>query len=220
MRQDKKITFPSGAEVSIIPVLQGEGAMKFDETELPDVLPILALRNAVLFPGSIYPVTIGREKSMKLIQDAEKGGFFIGAVPQEDVMVEEPQEEDLFRYGSVCKIIKTLEMPDGTVTARVTVKNSGAMRGAEVVQLYVADATGAPVPGGRVPQALRRFAKIDLQPGEEREVVFTLTPQDISRYSPELHAWCAAPGRYEIRIGHSSRDIRAVLALQYTDAKI
>ena len=117
MRQDKKITFPSGAEVSIIPVLQGEGAMKFDETELPDVLPILALRNAVLFPGSIYPVTIGREKSMKLIQDAEKGGFFIGAVPQEDVMVEEPQEEDLFRYGSVCKIIKTLEMPDGTVTA-------------------------------------------------------------------------------------------------------
>ena len=91
--------------------------MKFDETELPDVLPILALRNAVLFPGSIYPVTIGREKSMKLIQDAEKGGFFIGAVPQEDVMVEEPQEEDLFRYGSVCKIIKTLEMPDGTVTA-------------------------------------------------------------------------------------------------------
>ncbi len=117
MRQDKKITFPSGAEVSIIPVLQGEGVMKFDETELPDVLPILALRNAVLFPGSIYPVTIGREKSMKLIQDAEKGGFFIGAVPQEDVMVEEPQEEDLFRYGSVCKIIKTLEMPDGTVTA-------------------------------------------------------------------------------------------------------
>ena len=73
---------------------------------------------------------------------------------------------------------------------------------------------------GRVPQALRRFAKIDLQPGEEREVVFTLTPQDISRYSPELHAWCAAPGRYEIRIGHSSRDIRAVLPLQYADAKI
>ena len=103
--------------MSIIPVLQGEGAMKFDETELPDVLPILALRNAVLFPGAIYPVTIGREKSIKLIQDAEKEGFFIGAVPQEDVMVEEPQEEDLYRYGSVCKIIKTLEMPDGTITA-------------------------------------------------------------------------------------------------------
>ena len=61
---------------------------------------------------------------------------------------------------------------------------------------------------------------LEAAPGEEQEVVFTLTPRDISRYSPELHAWCAAPGRYEIRIGHSSRDIRAVLALQYTDAKI
>ena len=117
MRQDKEFTFPSGAEVSIIPVVQGEGLMKFDDAELPDVLPILALRNAVLFPGAIYPVTIGREKSIKLIQDAEKEGFFIGAVPQEDVMVEEPQEEDLFHFGAVCKIVKTLEMPDGTITA-------------------------------------------------------------------------------------------------------
>lgn len=91
--------------------------MKIDESELPDVLPILALRNAVLFPGAIFPITIGREKSVKLIQDAEKEGFFIGAVPQEDVMVEEPQEEDLSNFGSVCKIIKTLEMPDGTITA-------------------------------------------------------------------------------------------------------
>lgn len=137
MRQDKKITFPSGAEVSIIPVLQGEGAMKFDETELPDVLPILALRNAVLFPGSIYPVTIGREKSMKLIQDAEKGGFFIGAVPQEDVMVEEPQEEDLFRYGSVCKIIKTLEMPDGTVTAILQAFKRLELDGVLVYEPYI-----------------------------------------------------------------------------------
>ncbi len=117
MRQDKEFTFPSGAEVSIIPVVQGDGLMKFDDAELPDVLPILALRNAALFPGAIYPVTIGREKSIKLIQDAEKEGFFIGAVPQEDVMVEEPQEEDLYHFGAVCKIVKTLEMPDGTLTA-------------------------------------------------------------------------------------------------------
>ena len=117
MKLDKEFTLPSGAEVSIIPVLQGENAIKIDESERPDVLPILALRNAVLFPGAIFPITIGREKSIKLIHDAEKDGFFIGAVPQEDVMVEEPQEEDLFRYGSVCKIIKTLDMPDGTITA-------------------------------------------------------------------------------------------------------
>ncbi len=91
--------------------------MKFDESELPDVLPILALRNAAVFPGAIFPITIGREKSMRLIRDAEKGNFFIGAVPQYEVMVEEPQEEDLSRFGTVCKIMKTLEMPDGTITA-------------------------------------------------------------------------------------------------------
>ena len=91
--------------------------MKYDEAELPEVLPVLALRNVVLFPGAIFPVTIGREKSMKLIHDAEKEGFFIGAVPQLDVMVEEPQEDDLFAFGSACRVVKTLEMPDGTVTA-------------------------------------------------------------------------------------------------------
>ena len=117
MRQDKEFTLPAGAEVSIIPVMQGEGLLKIDESELPEILPVLALRNAVLFPGAVFPITIGREKSVRLIQDAEKEGFFIGAVPQNDVMVEEPQEEDLSHYGSVCKVLKTLEMPDGTITA-------------------------------------------------------------------------------------------------------
>ena len=117
MKLDKEFTLPSGAEVSIIPVMQGEGIQKIDESELPAVLPILALRNAVLFPGAVFPITIGREKSIKLIRDAEKEEFYIGAIPQNDVMVEEPQEEDLFRYGTVCRILKTLEMPDGTITA-------------------------------------------------------------------------------------------------------
>lgn len=117
MRQDKEFTFPFGSEVSIIPVVQGDPNMKIDESELPDVLPVLALRNAVIFPGTVYPITIGREKSKKLIHDAETGGFCIGAVPQLDVMVEEPQQEDLCHYGTVCKVIKTLEMPDGTITA-------------------------------------------------------------------------------------------------------
>ncbi|MCQ2178547.1 MAG: endopeptidase La [Bacteroidales bacterium] len=117
MKLDKEFTLPSAAEVSIIPVMQGEGLQKIDESELPAVLPILALRNAVLFPGAVFPITIGREKSIKLIGDAEKEEFYIGAIPQNDVMVEEPQEEDLFRYGTVCRILKTIEMPDGTITA-------------------------------------------------------------------------------------------------------
>lgn len=117
MRQDKEFTFPAGAEVSIIPVVQGDSMMKIDESQLPEVLPILALRNAVLFPGAVFPITIGREKSIKLIHDAEKEGFFLGAVPQLDVMVEDPQEDDLFHFGCACRVIKTLEMPDGTITA-------------------------------------------------------------------------------------------------------
>ena len=96
----KDILSPSGTEVNIIPVMQGEGFMKIDESELPDSLPILALRNAVMFPG-----------------DAEKNNQYIGAVPQVDISVEDPKKEDLYRFGVVSKIIKTLEMPDGTITA-------------------------------------------------------------------------------------------------------
>jgi len=117
MRQDKEYAFPAGAEVSIIPVVPGDGMMKINEAELPDSLPILALRNAVLFPGTVFPITIGREKSIRLIEDAEREGFFIGAVPQTDVNVEDPHRDDLYTYGTVAKILKTLEMPDGTITA-------------------------------------------------------------------------------------------------------
>lgn len=109
---------PAGAEVSVIPVASPDGPMQgVREDELPDSLPILALRNAVLFPGTIYPVTIGREKSLKLIQVAEKDNLFIGTVPQKDFSVEEPKVEDLAEYGTVARIIRTLELPDGTMTA-------------------------------------------------------------------------------------------------------
>ena len=109
---------PAGAEVSIIPVLTGgEAPAKVDDESLPDTLPLLALRNAVIFPGAIYPVTIGREKSVKTIEDAQKTNSFIGAVPQNDVSVEDPGIEDLFPFGTVVRIIKTFEMPDGTISA-------------------------------------------------------------------------------------------------------
>ena len=107
----------AGAEVSVIPVVQGDGMPKVELSQLPDSLPILALRNAVLFPGTVFPITIGRDKSIRLIEDAERNNMFIGAVPQNDLAVEEPNFDDLYTYGTVAKIIKTLEMPDGTITA-------------------------------------------------------------------------------------------------------
>ena len=108
---------PEGAEVNIIPVMQGMDMLKVEPADLPEVLPVLALRNAVIFPGMVFPVTIGREKSIRLIRDAERLDSFIGAVPQKDLSVEDPVRSDLFEYGTVCKIMKVLEMPDGTVTA-------------------------------------------------------------------------------------------------------
>ncbi|MCD8313958.1 MAG: endopeptidase La [Bacteroidales bacterium] len=117
MKELTELLSPAGAEVSIIPVMQGDDLMRVNDDELPDSLPILALRNAVLFPGTVYPITIGREKSIHLIADAEKRNGFIGAVPQVDMNVEDPQLEDLYKVGTVAKILKTLEMPDGTLTA-------------------------------------------------------------------------------------------------------
>ena len=117
MKDDKEQLFPQKSEVSIIPIMQGDGVPDVSADELPYILPVLALRNAALFPGAIYPITIGRDKSVKLIREAEKDGFFIGAVPQVDVMVEDPREEDLYKYGTACRVMRTIEMPDGTITA-------------------------------------------------------------------------------------------------------
>ncbi len=103
-------------EVNIMPVVGEAKEIKVDPATLPTNLPILALRNAVLFPGTIYPVTVGREKSIKLVLDAEKSDGWIGAVPQVDVTVEDPVRSDLYDYGSLCKVMKTLEMPDGSIT--------------------------------------------------------------------------------------------------------
>ncbi|MBQ9475363.1 MAG: endopeptidase La [Bacteroidales bacterium] len=117
MKDDKEQLFPQKSEVSIIPIMQGDGVPDVSADELPYILPVLALRNAALFPGAIYPITIGRDKSVKLIREAEKDGFFIGAVPQVDVMVEDPREEDLYKYGTASRVMRTIEMPDGTITA-------------------------------------------------------------------------------------------------------
>ena len=103
-------------EVNIMPVM-GEGLINVDESTLPDAIPILALRNAVIFPGTVFPVTIGRTKSVRLVRDVEAKDGLLGAVPQTDVNVEEPGEQDLYKFGTVCKVVKTLEMPDGSITA-------------------------------------------------------------------------------------------------------
>ncbi|MBQ0006633.1 MAG: LON peptidase substrate-binding domain-containing protein, partial [Alistipes sp.] len=93
-----------------------ETTSRLNDSEMPDVLPILTLRNAVLFPSTVMPITVGREKSMKLVRDAYKSNKILGAVSQMDVMVEDPAIIDLFSIGTLARILKIIEMPNGDLT--------------------------------------------------------------------------------------------------------
>ncbi|HPY22629.1 MAG TPA: endopeptidase La [Bacteroidales bacterium] len=106
-------------DVNIIPVMNIDNMQSLKETEMPPVLPILTLRNAILFPETVIPVTIGRDKSIRLINESYKSNRLIGVVTQIDAKVEDPQPEDLFEVGTLGKIIKIIEMPDKTITAIV-----------------------------------------------------------------------------------------------------
>ena len=117
MKNSKLLSAPAGVEVNIMPIVGEASDVKPDPATLPHVIPVLALRNAVVFPGTIFPVTIGREKSVQLVNDVENGSGWLAAFPQNDVTVEDPGLDDLCEYGTVCKLIKTLEMPDGSITA-------------------------------------------------------------------------------------------------------
>ena len=88
-----------------------------EDVDFPDVLPILALKNTVLFPGIIIPITVGRDKSLKAIQQAYESDRYIAVLSQKDTKLEDPKEDDLYIIGTVAKIIKLLKMPDGTATA-------------------------------------------------------------------------------------------------------
>ncbi len=90
-----------------------------DNIDIPDTLPILPLRNTVLFPGVIIPINIGREKSLKLIRYAYKENATIGVIAQKETNIENPGIDDLYKVGSIATVLKILEMPDGTTTAIV-----------------------------------------------------------------------------------------------------
>ena len=117
MKLQDMIGAQAGVEVNIMPVVGDAGSLNFNPAEIPPSIPLLPLRNAIVFPGTVFPVTVGREKSIKLVEAVEGGSGWLAAVPQMDVAVEDPTESDLAPRGTVCKLIKTLEMPDGTVTA-------------------------------------------------------------------------------------------------------
>jgi ATP-dependent Lon protease len=100
----------------LIPLMTPEDEEKINNELLPESLPILPLRNTVLFPGVVIPITAGRDTSIKLINDANNGGKVIGVVSQKDEKVENPSEKDIYKTGTVARILKVLKMPDGNTT--------------------------------------------------------------------------------------------------------
>ncbi|GGD33359.1 endopeptidase La [Flavobacterium orientale] len=113
---DKLSLHDFDTEADLIPLLTPEDEEEMNKEELPKSLPILPLRNMVLFPGVVIPITAGRDKSIKLINDANAAGKVIGVVAQINEEIEDPKREDINTIGTVAQILRVLKMPDGNVT--------------------------------------------------------------------------------------------------------
>ena len=103
-------------DADFIPLLSNEDEEKIKKEKVPSILPILPLRNTVLFPGVVIPITVGRDKSIKLIKEVYKKDKILGVVSQKDLNVEDPSIDDLNKIGTVAHIMKMLRMPDGNIT--------------------------------------------------------------------------------------------------------
>ena len=104
------------SEAELIPLLSSEDEEEMNNEELPEDIAILPLRNTVLFPGVVIPISAGRDKSIKLINDANNAGKSIGVVSQINEADEDPSHADIHRIGTVARILRVLKMPDGNIT--------------------------------------------------------------------------------------------------------
>ncbi|OGS71380.1 MAG: endopeptidase La [Flavobacteria bacterium RIFCSPLOWO2_12_FULL_35_11] len=103
-------------DADLIPLMTPEDEEEINNEDIPSVLPILPLRNTVLFPGVVIPITAGRDKSIRLIEEAYKGNKIIGVVAQKDESIEDPSTNDIYKVGTVARILRMLKMPDGNTT--------------------------------------------------------------------------------------------------------
>ncbi len=103
-------------DAELIPLMTPEDEEAINNESLPETLAVLPLRNTVLFPGVVIPITAGRDKSIKLIKDANNGSKVIGVVSQKDETIENPSIDDINPVGTVARILRVLQMPDGNTT--------------------------------------------------------------------------------------------------------
>ena len=100
----------------LIPLMSSEDEKRLNSLRIPKIISILPLRNTVLFPGVVIPITVSRDKSIQLINHAYKKKNVIGVLSQRSLDIEEPQSEDLNQIGTVAKILRLFKMPDGNLT--------------------------------------------------------------------------------------------------------
>jgi ATP-dependent Lon protease len=118
-KQVNEILLPDilDGEGDIIPIIADGDDGELEDLEIPETIPILSLRNTVLFPGVVLPISIGRPRSIQLIKDAYRNDKIVGTVAQKDPDLENPNYQDLHSVGTIGQIVKLLEMPDGSTTA-------------------------------------------------------------------------------------------------------
>ncbi|MFN7704142.1 MAG: endopeptidase La, partial [Chryseotalea sp.] len=116
----------------LIQMINPEQESDLKPEDIPQELPILAIKNTVLFPGVVIPITVGRQKSIKLVKKAYQGNRIIGVVPQKNAQQEEPGIDDIYKVGTIARIVKMLVLPDGNTTIIIQGKNRFSIK--EVVQ--------------------------------------------------------------------------------------
>ena len=124
-------------DTEFIPLMSSEDEKQMNEEQTPDELPILPLKNTVLFPGVVIPITAGRDKSVQLIQEANRGNKIIGVVAQHDESVENPGEDDIHRVGTVARILRLFKMPDGNITVIIQGKKRFDINAITATEPYI-----------------------------------------------------------------------------------
>src|SRR5699024_10180446 len=146
-------------DAEFIPLMTPEDEEEIEREDLPEVLPILPLRNTVLFPGVVIPITAGRDKSIELINEANNGNKTFGVVAQKDAKVENPKSDDLHKLGVVAQILRVMKMPDGNITVIIQGKKRFKMEEVLAEEPYIKAAVSA-VPTARPAHSDEEFLAV------------------------------------------------------------
>ncbi len=143
-------------DTEFIPLLSPEDEESMNAEEIPDILPILPLKNTVLFPGVVIPITVNRDKSINLVRETYKNTKVIGVVSQKDTNIEDPGPDDINQIGTVARIFKVLQMPDGSST--VIIQGKKPFRLNQIIQTdpYL-KATISPFENTKLPKDDKKF---------------------------------------------------------------